>query len=131
MKGTPLLATIMLVVLAGCLGGFPGLHGEPGWSLKVYTANETPHSDGIELDIEVTFSGNPDEGSRVEGVRVCALDDDGTVLDQTAVGTVTYDTYTTNTTLITPHEPSTIVLDYSSVDTDHEFYATGNNTYCY
>jgi len=131
MKGTPLLVTLVLVVLSGCLRGFSGLHGEPEWSLKIDDVDETPHPDGIELDIEVTFSGNPDEGARVEDVRVCALDDDGTVLNQTAVGTITYDTYTTNTTLITPREPSTIVLDYSSVDTNHEFYATGNNTYCY
>jgi len=125
MNRTPLLVTIVFIVLAGCLGGFSGLHGEPGWSLKVYTADETPHPDGIDLDIRLTFSGNPDEGARVESVRVCALEDNGTVLDQSVVGTITYDTYTTNTTLITPQEPSMITLDYSSVDTEHEFSPRG------
>lgn len=113
-----IFALVIIASSVGCLGGYPGLHGEQPWTLTVSVSEERQKNGTIHITGEVGLDGSYKTNTSVSHIRVCAIDEDGRVLTTVQVGNVTGTEPEKNVTLSLRRVPSKLVLDYETIESN-------------
>lgn len=121
------IVLVIAIVLGtgGCLGGFPGLHGDQPWVLTAGVTDEQTVDGTLEIRAEVRLDGVYGDETSISDVRLCALDDDGNRLETATVGRISAERPRANVTFTLQEPPTKLVFDYGTVDTDTEYDIEG------
>lgn len=102
---------LLLLSSGGCLG----FSNEQSWRIGFELVDEHQRGDQVVVNTRVALGGQWGNATAVEDVQVCAIDANGTVMEQTYVGTISAERPDENVSLRLGDSPAEIVINYSSI----------------
>ncbi|WP_158853313.1 hypothetical protein [Halorhabdus sp. CUG00001] len=106
-----LAVVLLLIASAGCVG----LNSERSWRLDFDLIDEHQRGDQVEVNAQVAIGGQWGNETAVEDVQVCAINANGSVMNQTYIGTISNERPEANITVLLDKPPAAIVINYSSI----------------